>query len=215
MPSKTATATDRTDQVLRAALPEDRAESKRLILAHALTAFNARGIEATTIDDVRAASGQSVGTIYHHFKNKEGVVAALLFAAVDDQSRAISARIEGLEDSHAVVEALITAYVGWITAHPDLARFVFMAREVVASGPFGDELRQRISARYAPIDACFARDVKYGRVMPLPEELIPALVLGAAEWYSQSWLAGRRMASPAERAEMLAEAAWRSIARQI
>lgn len=215
MPTKTAEAVARTEQVLLAAFPEERAETKRLILAQALTAFNARGIESTTIDDLRMASGQSVGTIYHHFKNKEGVVAALLFAAVDDQSRAIASRIDGLEDSHAVVESLITAYVDWITATPDLSRFIFMAREVVAGGPFGDELRTRIAARYAPIDACFARDVKYGRVMPLPEELIPALVLGAAEWYSRSWLAGRRLASPSDHAVVLAEAAWRSIARQI
>lgn len=215
MPTKTAKAVARTEQVLRAAYPEGRAETRRLILAQALSAFNARGIEATTIDDLRAASGQSVGTIYHHFKSKEGVVAALLFAAVDDLGRTIAARIDGLEDSHAVVDALITAYVTWITETPDLARFYFTAREVVAGGPFGDELRARTAARYAPIDACFARDVKYGRVMPLPEELIPALVLGAAEWYSRSWLAGRRLASPADRAAVLAEAAWRSIARHI
>ncbi len=82
------------------------------------------------------------------------MVAALLFAAVDDQSRAISARIGGLEDSHAVVDALITAYVDWITEHAEPARFYFIAREVVAGGPFGDDLRVRIAARYAPIDAC-------------------------------------------------------------
>ena len=215
MPTKTAQAVARTEQVLRAAYPEDRAETKRLILAQALSAFNARGIETTTIDDLRAASGQGVGTIYHHFKSKEGVVAALLFAAVDDLGRAIAARIDGLEDSHAVVDALITAYVTWITETPDLARFYFIAREVVAGGPFGDELRARTAARYAPIDACFARDVKYGRVMPLPEELIPALVLGAAEWYPREGVAGRRLASPGARAAVLAEAAWRSIARHL
>ncbi len=76
MPTKTARAVAKTELVLKAAYPEDRAETKRLILAQALSAFNARGIETTTIDDLRAASGQGVGTIYHHFKSKEGFMRA-------------------------------------------------------------------------------------------------------------------------------------------
>ncbi len=83
------------DRLLARALPEARQASRRSVLRHALGLFNADGVEATTIDDLKRASGQSVGTIYHHFKNKEGVVAALFFALFDDQSRAIAERIAG------------------------------------------------------------------------------------------------------------------------
>jgi len=192
------------DRLLEHALPDARHASRRSVLRHALTLFNANGVEATTIDDLRKASGQSVGTIYHHFKNKEGVVAALFFAALDDQSRAIASRIEGLRDGRAVVEALIEAT-------PECAYFVFLARDVVLQGPHGTDVQQRLQARYHPIDELLAREADAGRILPLPADLLPALVLGATEFYARSWLAGRRQAAPTTHAQRLATAAWRAL----
>src|SRR6201986_4067557 len=140
------------DRLLERAFPDTRQASRRSVLRHALTLFNENGVEATTIDDLRKASGQSVGTIYHHFKNKEGLVAALFFVALDDQSRAIAAHIEGLADGQAVIEALIECYTAWITAQPECAYFVFLARDPVAQGPHGADLTQRLQGRYRPID---------------------------------------------------------------
>ena len=199
------------DQLLEHVLPDARHASRRSVLRHALTLFNANGVEATTIDDLRKASGQSVGTIYHHFRNKEGVVAALFFVALDDQSRAIARRIEGLDEGRAMVEALIEATTHWITAQPECASFVFLARDLVAQGPHGADLTQRLLERYAPIDEILARDAEAGRILPLPTDLIPALVLGATEFYARSWLAGRRQAAPAAHAQRFATAAWRAL----
>ncbi len=201
------------ERVLEHALPEPRHATRRSVLRHALVLFNAKGIEAATIDDLRRASGQSVGTIYHHFKNKEGVVAALFFAGFDDQSRAIAARIAGLEDGRAAVVALIGAYADWITTHPKLAQFMFLAREAVDQGPHGPAMLERRLARYDPVDRLLEREAAAGLMQPLAEELIPALVLGATESYARSWLAGRRAGTPSSHAEQLAAAAWRSLAR--
>ena len=199
------------DRLLAHALPEARQASRRSVLRHALTLFNENGVEATTIDDLRRASGQSVGTIYHHFKNKEGVVAALFFAALDDQSRAIADRIAGLADGREMVQALIDAYTAWITNQPECAHFVFVARDSVAQGPHAADQALCQVARYAPIDAQLAQDAAAGRILPLPVDLIPALVLGATEFYARGWLAGRRQDAPAAHAGRFAMAAWRSL----
>jgi AcrR family transcriptional regulator len=203
---------DALEVVLERALPEPRHASRRSVLRHALALFNANGIEAATINDLRRACGQSVGTIYHHFKNKEGVVAALYFAGFDDQSRAIAGRIADVEGGRAVVEALIGAYADWITTHPGLAQFLYLAREAVAQGPHAPALMQRLQARYGPVDVLLALEAAVGRIRPLPEELVPALVLGATESYARSWLAGRRSGTPSSHAGLLAAAAWQSIA---
>jgi AcrR family transcriptional regulator len=206
--SAEATAADR---LLERAYPDARQASRRSVLRHALALFNAKGVEATTIDDLKRASGQSVGTIYHHFGNKEGVAGALFLAAFDDQSRAIAERIAGLANGRAVVDALIAAYTGWISEQPECARFVFVARETVAQGPYGAELQQRLLDRYRPIDEALARDAEAGRILPLPADLVPSLVLGAVEFYARGWLAGRRQATPASHAPRFAAAAWRSL----
>lgn len=213
MPGKNLSAIQAAaaDKLLERALPDLRQASRRSVLRHALALFNHHGVEATTIDHLRRACGQSVGTIYHHFKNKEGVVATLFFVAFDDQSRAIAARTAGLADGRAVVEALIAAYTAWITEQPECAQFVFLARDAVAQGPHAADLQARLLARYDPIDALLAREAAAGRILPLPADLIPSLVLGATEFYARGWLAGRRQATPASHAQRFATAAWRSI----
>ena len=45
----------------------------------------------------------------------------------------------------------------------------------------------------------------------LPAELIPSLIIGAAESYSRAWLSAKVKKSPFEYRELLAEAAWKSI----
>jgi AcrR family transcriptional regulator len=196
---------------LARALPEPRSETRREVLAHALRLFNAQGIEAAKIEDLRRASGQSIGSIYHHFGNKEGVAAALFFAAFDDQSAAIAARIEGCRDSRACIAALVTAYAQWVSELPAPAHYLYLARETVARGPHGPALVERVEARYRPIDERLAEDVRRGRLRALPEDLIPALVLGPTESYCRAWLAGRRQSSPVTYAPLLADAAWRAL----
>ena len=199
------------DDLLERACPGERGATRRAVLRQALACFNACGIEAATIEALRQGSGQSVGSIYHHFGNKEGVAAALFFAGFDDQTRAIAARTEAAADVQAAVAALVAAYAGWVTALPDLAAYLFMARETIAQGPHGAALRERLHARYDPIDARLAEGVRAGQLLALPDDVIPALVLGPTESYCRAWLAGRRSAAPTAHAALFAEAAWRSL----
>jgi len=198
--------------LIEAAFPGPRGAPKRSVLTHALQCFNETGLEASTIDDLRQRSGQSVGTIYHHFRNKEGVVAALFFVGLDDQSRVIAQAMEEAGGStQRMVAALIQAYMSWAQSVSEMARFVLLARESVAKGPSAELLTQRLHARYQPLDDCLARAMSRGEIQQLPEELIPALILGPAESYCRGWLAGRRASPPGECAQVLADAAWRSL----
>ncbi len=199
--------------LIEAAFPGPRGEPKRAVLAHALACFNETGIEASKIDDVRQRSGQSVGTIYHHFKNKEGVAAALFFVGFDDQSQAIAqalAKADG--EIQRMVAALIEAYMAWTERAAGMARFLMLARDQMAQGPSGEVLIERLLARYRPMDEQLARAMAEGRIRKVPEDLIPALVLGPAESYCRGWLAGRRSLPPSQCSALLADAAWRSLA---
>src|SRR5262249_56167375 len=52
-------------------------DRQRGILMAALDCFTTRGVSATTIEDIRAKSGASIGSIYHHFRSKENLAATL------------------------------------------------------------------------------------------------------------------------------------------
>ena len=53
-------------------------DRRQAILDAALASFVARGYLATSISDIRAASGASTGSIYHFFAGKGALAEALL-----------------------------------------------------------------------------------------------------------------------------------------
>ena len=199
--------------VLERACPGARAQLKRRILLGALACFNEHGIEPTTIEMLKERCDASVGNLYHHFGSKEGLVAALFFAALDDQGTLTEARLAQATTLREGVAALVLSYVDWVTAQPELARYLFQARAAVAKGPHGRELQQRNRQRGKTLMAWFTQPQHLAGLRDWPAELFPSLIIGQAENYCRAWLSGRVKTSPEHYREMLAEAAWSSVAR--
>ena len=199
--------------VLEGAFPGARAQLKRRILAGALSCFNEHGIEATTIDMILARCDASVGNVYHHFGSKDGLVAALFFCALDDQGRLVDVGLKDAADLESGVQALVFSYVDWVTAQPDLARFLFQARAAVAKGPLGSDLQQRNKVRNKGVLAWFSQMGGLDALSAWPAELLPSLIIGQAESYCRAWLSGRVKTSPQQYRQLLAQAAWASVSQ--
>lgn len=197
--------------VLERTYPGRRAELKKTILRAALHCFNTHGIEATTIEMIRLACDTSVGAIYHHFGNKEGLVAALFFAALSDQAALRARHFEMAETTRDGVNAAIFSYVDWVASQPEWARYQFSARSAVSSGPFKEELAEKNRIRNRQIQEWFTRPGVGDELASFPSELVPSLIIGPAESYCRAWLSGRVRQSPEMYREILADAAWRSL----
>ena len=199
-------------RVLERAEPGARKEHKRHVMACALDCFERNGVEQATIEEIRAAADSSIGSIYHHFGNKDGLVAAIFFAALDDQAALAEPQLAAAKSAHEAVEAAVRGYLEWITAQPRLARFMYRARAAVAAGPRGDELVARNKTRHKVLVAWLAKGVAAGEIRDLPRETYVPLLIGQSENYCRAWLSERIKVKPAEHVEVFAEAAWRSIA---
>lgn len=200
-----------TTDLLERCYPGRRAETKRHILRCALNLFNTHGVDATTIDIIRAESQTSVGSIYHHFGNKEGVVAALYLAALEDQMSLRERYISEVSSTQGWVYALVHSYVDWVVHQPDWARFQYQARHAVAQSAFADQLKEANSARNAQMRDWFSDPDHQRDLKDLPRELVPSLIIGAAESYCRAWLSARVKQSPAVHRQLLAEAAWLAV----
>src|SRR5215467_16045990 len=67
-------------------------ETRRQILETALGLFRERGLDATTMRDVAAAAGLSLGATYYYFKSKEAIVGAYYtYVQQEHQARARAA----------------------------------------------------------------------------------------------------------------------------
>lgn len=200
-----------TQEVLERQFPGRRSQLKREILTAALACFNEQGLEPTTIQDIRIRCDTSVGNIYHHFGNKDGLISALFFCVLDDQARLREQYLSTAHSAKEGVAALVYSYLDWVTTEPDLARFQFQARSAVAKGPKAADLAERNRQRNRQIYEWLVSRQGTGGRLTAPPELLPSLIIGQAESYCRAWLSGRAHSSPAVFREHLARAAWASL----
>jgi AcrR family transcriptional regulator len=176
---------------------------RETILAAALEAFAEQGVEGTTIAEVRRRSGASVGSIYHHFGDKEGLADALYLDGLRRYQQGFLDVLARHADAERGVKALVRHHLRWVAANPDLARYLLRRREV-------DDEAVNAELRRASTD-WLAHQRQAGRLRPLPSDLTLVLLIGGAQEFCRLWLAGRAQTS-IERAERpLAEAAWRAL----
>ena len=173
---------------------------RQAILQAALACFNERGIEAAPIAAIGKRAGASVGSMYHHFGNKDGIAVALMVEGLQQTAELQIARLSGAQSQKEVVAALIESIVSWVESNPEWARFIY----TVSSS----QLMQRAQAELEEINA------RYQQLLAphlahtgLPAEAIPSLVLGPVHDYARRWLAGQVAHSPVKYQALFVETA--------
>ncbi len=198
-------------QLLERLYPQRRSLLKRQILSDALSCFLEYGLDATSIEMIREKSESSVGAIYHHFKNKEGVIAALVFAALDDQALLRDQYLENEQSLNEVLDALIFSYVDWVSEQPQFAKFLMLAHFRVMQSEHRDTLNEKNKLRNRKIITSISAYSNVDLLKSVPSELVMSLVIGATESYCRVWLSKKVVTSPKNYREILAKAAWDSL----
>lgn len=198
-------------QLLERVYPQRRSLLKRQILLDALSCFLEHGLDATSIEMIRDKSESSVGAIYHHFKNKEGVIAALVFTALDDQALLRDQYLENAQSLQELVRALIYSYIDWVSDQPQFAKFLVFAHFSVTQGEHRSLLNEKNKMRNKNISHHISQLQHAELLNAVPAELIMSLVIGATENYCRAWLSGKVANNPRIYREAFAQAAWDSL----
>ena len=88
------------------------------ILDAALRCFDRLGITGTTIEDIRAESGASIGSIYHQFASKDEILADIYCRAVSAYHDGITDSLRSAPEARQGIRAAVDFHVRWIDAHP-------------------------------------------------------------------------------------------------
>jgi AcrR family transcriptional regulator len=170
------------------------------ILDAALTCFSERGYEGTTIEEIRAHSGASVGSIYHHFGGKEQIADALYAEALRDYQSGFLELLR--DDAERAIKGVVRHHLRWVDANPELARFLLAERR-----PAG--VRELNRAAFETLESW--RAAHADELRPLSFDAFYAVVIGPAQEGARHRLAGRTR-TPLRRLEReLADAAWRAV----
>ncbi|MBY6414440.1 TetR/AcrR family transcriptional regulator [Rhodococcus sp. BP-252] len=93
------------------------------ILAAALSLFQAKGYHGTTIRDIAARAEITMPSLYYHYGNKEGILAALLNVGMDDLAAHIAGALsEAGESTTERLRHFVTAVSLHETCRRDIAR---------------------------------------------------------------------------------------------
>lgn len=130
-----------------------RSSRKDEILQAALACFSEHGVDATTIEMIRDRSGASIGSLYHHFGNKERIHGELYLAGIGQYAALLEAGFARARSAEETVRLLVTSYIDWVVANPDWARFILHSRGRVEAGELGERLRADNQAHFARIHA--------------------------------------------------------------
>jgi AcrR family transcriptional regulator len=201
---------------------------KQQILQKALICFTQHGIAGATIEMICEATETSVGSLYHHFGNKDAIIRALYFEGLRDFSMLLKSYLTDLgveqtvtaEHARAGVKAFVFANVDWISRQPQWAQYVFHHRlnskgagQSKHNGKDDRKHEGKVdgSGFSAYISNWFGPYIAAGLIQNFPEELLNAFITGPVHNYARHWLAGRREVPLIDYRDSFAEAAWLSI----
>ena len=188
------------------------AKRRRDILRAALACFSEIGFSRTTMADICRRARASTGSLYHQFASKEELAAELYLEGISDYQAGWIAALEAQADAKAGIRAVISYYLTWVRANEDWARYLFTRRHSVLT-PAAEQKFEQLRADFLRRAAqWFGPQVEAGRLRRLPVDIYIALLAGPYLEYTRQYLSGGACTPVKKAAELLAEAAWQSIA---
>lgn len=186
-----------------------RISSRERLQAAALEAFNAVGVNGTSIHDICARAQVSIGSAYHHFGSKQGLADHLLIAGLQQHLDRLEPRLAAAADARAGVAALIHSLVEWVEAHPAWARYIYAVADQLERAPAVAKQRAEINRRYAAcLNQRFGAELAGGSLRRWPPEMLASLIIGPVHDYARRYLAGQVSKPPSALAPHFIDAAW-------
>lgn len=177
------------------------------IIRAALACFAQHGVEATTIEMIRVASGASTGSLYHHFGSKERIAAEVYLEGLR-QFRVLQLSSLSLAQTlDEGIRAIVHAHVDWIVQNPDWADFIFHHRVVLDEVAAEPAWQEAMRASFAQIADWMKAHTAASATLRWPLDVYAALITGPVHEYARHWLAGRRKTPLADLREFFAGAA--------
>ena len=206
--------------------PADQSVNRQDILQAAASVLQRNGYEATTMKDIAAEVNLTAASLYHHFRNKDALLLAVLVAGIeqiaseiepiarsnrsseDKLRRMISAHINGLTQNTAVGAAMVFEIKSLLTnkypsengINPDMVEIIDQRETFVARRDQFEDLF-RVVVR---------EGVECGEFRRVDVPIFVKTMLGAQNWVGVWYRPDGRLSGP-EIADMIADTFVRAV----
>jgi len=186
--------------------PADQTVNREDIILAAAEVLHRNGYEATTMKDIGALVNLTAASLYHHFRNKD----SLLLAVLEDGLAYAIARLEPIvaaDQSNAQkLAAMIKAHVLGVTQHTAVgATMVFEIRSLMRKKPTGkmgvdESFMERRNVFFAQRDhfedlfrQVVQAGIEAGEFYPVDVGIFVKTMLGANNWVGVWYKEGGRL----------------------
>lgn len=191
---------------------EDQNHPKERILSAALELFVSQGYFNTNVPDISKRSKCSVGSIYHHFLNKEEIGASLYFDGIKQFRGAIADAIGNETKLEMIVPKIVKSFLTFAQDHETLSRYLWLCRhDEFLSGGVSHPTMVGFDNFGRKITKSIKQATRSGDVPALKADIFWAIVFGIPVSYIRDWLDGFTHTSPKDAAEILSSAAWNAL----
>lgn len=167
-------------------------ETRALLISTARRVFCERGYAETSMDDLTAQAGLTRGALYHHFGDKQGLLAAVV-AQIDGE---MDARLQAISDTAA---DLWQGFIGRCHAYlemaqePEIQRIVLLDAPSVLGITSGDSRQQCVTSLLGLLEAL----IEAGYVREVDPHALSVMIQGgladAAFWIAREQIGTGRL----------------------
>jgi AcrR family transcriptional regulator len=185
---------------------------RKEIIQAALNCFSELGYTDTGMSDICTRSGASTGSVYHHFKSKEQLAAAVYMDGIREYQAGLIDNLGQNKDARQGIASIIRYHITWVAENPEWARFLFQKRhESFLTGT--DEEFNTLNKHFAmKIAEWFKRHIEEGSIRRLPWDVLIALLLGPCQEFARVYLSGKAVTKIDNAVKELSAAAWQALA---
>lgn len=156
-----------------------RLRNRELMLDAAERMVTAHGASGLRVEVVAEAADVSVGSIYTHFGNKDGLVVAVADRALERAGAAMSAAYDTSASPMAQVAAAGQAYAELLLRYPFLIRFIVADSTRPENRPLTEQVARRVIAMNQEMERRIDMGIACGEIRPLDARLLASFLFGA------------------------------------
>lgn len=186
------------------------ATADRLLTA-ALEVYAASGQDGFTVNAVTAASGVSLGSLYHHFGSFDGLAAALYSRCMASLFDELISALKRTRTTRTGIHAIVVAYLRFTQREPNPARFIHASAYTGYLAAHAEQIAAAKAPSYETVANWLRPRVAAGEIIAIPEPLLEILLIGPAAETARRWLSGVPGVDITQAIRVLPDQIWRSL----
>lgn len=183
------------------------------IMQAALRCFTELGYNDTTMADICETANASTGSVYHYFKSKEQLAAAVYLEGIGKYQAGMLHMLERVCDAREGVKSVVEYHLKWVSKNPEWAGFLFNKKILSFLSGTEAELLEMNKKFITGFTQWFKNQMDAGKIRRVPWDILVAILLGPCQEYTKLYLSKKNISKINDAINDLGDAAWNSLSK--